>query len=152
MRAATLSTIAALLLSSCGAEPEEGTPRDIQGSWVLEEVVVSGEPYAVPVSSSRWEPDISGPAVFRFEADGWLTGALPCNKVQGHYSFTGGALTFDVMREAVLCREPEGIMNAEEVIVRVLEGDAVSVGFDGPDLMRWTAADIVLTLARIPTD
>jgi len=52
----------------------------------------------------------------------------------------------------VLCREPEGIMNAEEVIVRVLEGDAVSVGFDGPDLMRWTAADIVLTLARIPTD
>ena len=73
-------------------------------------------------------------------------------KVQGHYSFTGGALTFDVMREAVLCREPEGIMNVEEVIVRVLEGDAVSVGFDGPDLMRWTAADIVLTLARIPTD
>lgn len=74
---------------------------------------------------------------------------LPCNSLNGHYQQDHKSLmTWEVMQSAVLCLEPDGVMEAEEPMTRLVFTEQVEVAMDGKHLTI-SGSDVAMTFTRL---
>jgi len=156
-RIGTAVAILALGLAAGGGGPD---PETIQDNWVLEAVILDGEPYELPFEYAGSDGVLTSA---RFDENGvlWLEG--PCNDGRGDYEFDGRELILTgMMHSAVYCVYPGGsvdppestLMDAEEVVFVVLRNGVLNVTFSGVDSesMQMTANGTVLTFHRESED
>lgn len=148
--------VLALGLAACGRSAD---PEAIQGAWVLESVVIDGEPYELPFEYAGSDGVLT---LLRFEETGILRFQAPCNDGRSDYQFDGRELTLtDLMYSAGYCypaeldtAEESPLMDAEEVILASMRAGAIDVTFSGaePEIMEWTQDGTVMTFHREPDD
>ena len=149
-----------LLVTACSDSADTATTASsstttlpvsaIVGTWLLDSITVAGEPYPIPVPGSQ--PEISAPVRFEFVDDGYLNGWGLCNDFRVEYEFDGQTFTFhDGAFSALLCGEPPGLMEAEEVIFTLVRSADVAVTVTADRMvMQLTLRSTTLTLYRAP--
>jgi heat shock protein HslJ len=151
---ATAIAVGVLALAACGGTVD---PEAIQGAWVLESVVIDGEPYELPFEYAGSDGVL---ALLRFEEAGVLRFQAPCNDGRSDYQFDGRELTLTgLMYSAGYCypaeldtAEESPLMIAEEVILASMRAGTIEVTFSGaePEIMEWSQDGTVMTFHREP--
>jgi heat shock protein HslJ len=172
IRPVTSIAVAVLVLglAACGDRADSNTiqpdPETIQGAWVLESMVIHGEPYEFPDEfPPRYmyedpvfgEPISDAPAFLRFDDTDVIEGRGPCNGFSGTYEFDGQTLVLDdVTQTAALCtyqgQTAQAVMDAEVIIMDMLRGNPLDVTFTGAnaEIMQWTQDGTVAVFHREP--
>ena len=144
-----LSLGSAILIGLIADEAPVTDPSTIHGSWIFESIAIDGEP--VELDAHIWERNpievLGAPLWIRYDDDGWLQGAGPCNDFHGFYEFDGRTFTpDDIAQSAVSCGD--SIDDAERLLFTITGEGTVEFFGDRSEYMEWSDGHTQITLQR----